>query len=296
MGWRTEGLAMGWGTRGVLSWILWTSFIPVAATAQDVVVFVSDRDGDREIYAMRSDGSRPVNLSQHEGRDQAPALSPDRKRVAWISDRSGEIAVWLMAIDGSGKEMVRVLPDADFGLAWSPRGQELAVTLQTGVGGTHDLALLELGSGHLRRLTNTPAEEEITPSWSTNGEHLYYVAGSGSTTSLMHYDLVTGSRTEIASGLPNAGFPVVSPDGMKVLVRSRTDQFDVLRIDPETGAIENLTQHPSNDWGAVWSPDGQRVFFASDRDGDMEIYALDLRSGHLEQLTDNHARDWMPTS
>ncbi len=280
---------------GLLSLFVLAGVCPPSSLSQDVVVFVSDRDGNREIYSMQSDGRRQVNLSQHRGKDQAPALSPDRKQIAWISDRSGQVAIWRMAVNGSAKKLVRETPDADFGLAWSPDGRELAVTLQSGDNGTHDIAVLEIDSGRLRRLTDTPSVEEITPAWNKDGDELFYIAGSGSATSLMRRHLKTGDRSVVVSGLPRAGFPVVSPNGTEILVRSRTDQFDVLRIKLETGTIENLTEHNANDWGGVWSPDGGSIFFASDRDGDMEIYALDLVSRRLKQLTKNENRDWTPS-
>ncbi len=268
---------------------------PDGSAAQDVVVFVSDRDGDREIYSMGSTGQHQTNLTQDSGRDQAPAVSPDGRTVAWMSDRSGQFGVWLMAIDGSMPRLLREVAEADFGLSWAPEGDRLALTLQSEGGGTHDLALLEIDNGELVRLTDTPTVEEVTPTWSPRGDTLYYIAGSGDATVLMRLDLTSGSNETIVGGLPAASYPTVSPNGATVLLRSRTDQFDVLRVDVKVGRVDNLTRHPANDWGAVWSPDGQSIIFASDRDGDMEIYSMDLSTGALTQLTANSARDWMPS-
>jgi hypothetical protein len=36
----------------------------------------------------------------------------------------------------------------------------------------------------------------------------------------------------------------------------------------------NLTNHPARDWFPVWSPDGTRITFESDRDGNWEIYVM----------------------
>mgnify|MGYP006213422077 CR=1 FL=1 len=38
------------------------------------IVFVSNRDGNHEIYRMRADGSDPVNLTRHPGADRTPTM------------------------------------------------------------------------------------------------------------------------------------------------------------------------------------------------------------------------------
>lgn len=266
--------------------------LPTIGVAQDIAVFVSDRDGNREIYSI--DGSGTVaNLSNHPGRDQAPSVS-STGRIAWMSDRSGRLGVWTMNADGSDQRLLRDLPEADFGVSWSPDAKSLAITLQTD-DGPHDVAILDVGTGSIQRLTNTPNEEEITPSWSPSGNALYYVVGNGPTTRLVRHDPDSGNTETVAFDLPSAGFPDVSPDGTTAVLRSRTDQFDVLLVELQTGAVHNLTNHPANDWGAVWSTDGMSVLFASDRDGDMELYSLGIGTGELVQLTHNEHRDWMPS-
>jgi WD40-like Beta Propeller Repeat len=67
------------------------------------IVFVSWRDGNREVYAMDADGSGPRNLTQHPARDVRPAWSPNGRRIAFVSLRDGNAEVYVMNADGSGK-------------------------------------------------------------------------------------------------------------------------------------------------------------------------------------------------
>src|SRR5262249_37729643 len=53
------------------------------------LVFVSNRDGQFEVYVSASDGSRPVNLSCHALRDTLPTWTPDGRHVTFVSDREG---------------------------------------------------------------------------------------------------------------------------------------------------------------------------------------------------------------
>jgi Tol biopolymer transport system component len=63
----------------------------------------------------------------------------------------------------------------------------------------------------------------------------------------------------------------------------------------EDGAnVRRLTFNDATDRTPRFSPDGLSVAFASDRDGDLDIYVLDLASGAVMQLTNDPARDDLP--
>jgi len=76
--------------------------------ANGKIAFVSDRDGNAEIYTMNPDGSDPNRLTFDPRRDFNPAWSPDGKRIAFVRFRilsggppSGEI--YVMNADGSNQ-------------------------------------------------------------------------------------------------------------------------------------------------------------------------------------------------
>jgi Tol biopolymer transport system component len=57
----------------------------------------------------------------------------------------------------------------------------------------------------------------------------------------------------------------------------------------------NLTNHPADDWDPNWSPDGSMIAFASDRDGNPEIYVMNSSDGkNLRRLTENETIDEQP--
>jgi TolB protein len=59
-----------------------------------------------------------------------------------------------------------------------------------------------------------------------------------------------------------------------------------------------LTNHRAFDGFPAWSPDGQRIMFISERDGNDEIYVLDTEDFSIQRLTENQERDiaaaWQP--
>jgi Tol biopolymer transport system component len=60
-------------------------------------------------------------------------------------------------------------------------------------------------------------------------------------------------------------------------------------------AILNLTNHPAEDYQPAWSPDGEKIAFASDRDGDFDIYIMNADGSGVTQLTDDPAWDEHPS-
>lgn len=56
----------------------------------------------------------------------------------------------------------------------------------------------------------------------------------------------------------------------------------------------NLTNNPAEDMFPVWSPDGSQIAFASDRNGNWEIYAMKVDGSDVNRLTNNSVEDWAP--
>jgi len=67
------------------------------------IAFMSDQDGNWEIYAVNIDGSGLKRLTNNTVRDGLPTWSPDGKSIAFVSDRSGAWSIWVMNADGSNQ-------------------------------------------------------------------------------------------------------------------------------------------------------------------------------------------------
>ena len=69
------------------------------------IAFMSDRDGDIEIYVMNVDGSHPQRLTRSPGRDAHPEWSPDGKKIYFQSPRESEMPqIFVMSADGTGQK------------------------------------------------------------------------------------------------------------------------------------------------------------------------------------------------
>jgi len=57
----------------------------------------------------------------------------------------------------------------------------------------------------------------------------------------------------------------------------------------------NFTNHPANDLGPFWSPDGTKIAFVSKRDGNREVYVMNADGSNPMNLTNNSASDELPS-
>jgi tricorn protease len=82
--------------------------------------------------------------------------------------------------------------------------------------------------------------------------------------------------------------PAPSPDGTKVAFSARGNLWVA---DLNGGMAAALTTHPGYDWMPVWSPDGKRIAFSSDRNGNDDVFVMNADGTGLVQLTFDTAAD-----
>jgi TolB protein len=94
------------------------------AVAGDRIAFMSNRDGNWDLYLVGADGSGLVRLTRNPANDGLPTWAPDGSYLAFVSDRGGRWAVWAIRPDGSN---LRKLFDLDGGgLASDWQGERIS--------------------------------------------------------------------------------------------------------------------------------------------------------------------------
>lgn len=84
-------------------------------------------------------------------------------------------------------------------------------------------------------------------------------------------------------------YPSISPDGQKIVFSYQGDIFIV----PTTGgnAIQ-LSSHPAHDYMPVWSADGEKIAFASNRYGNFDVFVMSKNGGTPSRLTYKSSNDY----
>jgi len=89
------------------------------------IVFVSNRDGNDELYMMDYDGANETRLTFNQWRDYMPAWSPDQRAIVFTSYRAGNPDLYLL-FPYEGKLVPVSTRGTNFSGAFSPDGKKLA--------------------------------------------------------------------------------------------------------------------------------------------------------------------------
>ena len=87
---------------------------------------------------------------------------------------------------------------------------------------------------------------------------------------------------------------VVDAQGQIAFQSDRDGNYEIYVMDADGRNQHRLTNNPNDDWHPVWSPDGERIAFMSERDGHVingrptaEIYVMDADGGNPQNLTNS---------
>jgi Tol biopolymer transport system component len=263
------------------------------------IVFHSDRDGRRRVYALHlaSGGLRALTAGG-DHHDIEPAWSRDGRSMAFsttgFDNRSYDLAV----VADAGEPPRRVADDLaeDGRPAWAADGRSLFFNSRRE--GTQAVFRTWLESGRVDRVSPR-GERALMPSAAPDGKRLAYVAASTAGLHAVVRDLDTGA-TEWTSPA-EAADPRWSPDGARlayVRVWPGGSALDVMTR--ATGAIESMTvdgvaalREPA------WSPDGRWLAAAATAStsagADWDLLVIDPVERTAARITTGAGIDRSPT-
>ncbi len=145
-------------------------------------------------------------------------------------------------------------------------------------------------SGRLRLTTGRRARD---PDMSHDGRNVVYVTDRAGTTTLRIADFIADGKIENERALvpsrrdEEVFTPRFSPDDRYVAYSTwtRGGYRDLRVFDRQTNTLNSFWKDRSIDQEPSWSPDGRWLYFSSDRGGISNIFALELATGHLSQVT-----------
>ncbi len=269
------------------------------------VYFYSNRTGNDEVYALRSDGTGLRQLTHHPARDYEPRVSPDGQRIVFVSTRDGSTQLYTMNADGSdqrrltfsGQRDERIVDDYAY---WSPEGKRIVFQrsepLPDGDAMQADIWVIDLETGRETRLTDEPSWDS-TPSWTADGQYILFESNrvDPEATELGEFHVwrmrPDGSNPEqLMQTEGRAIEPKPAPDGRVAFTMKVDDNEDLYVADADGQNIRRITTHPARDRCPMWLSDDLIAFF-SDRDGNNEIYVVRPDGSDLRRLTHDPGND-----
>jgi Tol biopolymer transport system component len=255
-----------------------------------VIIFAPDTTGP--LYQVSETGgeTKPVTTldpTRGETSHSLPAFLPDGRHFTYFvfSTRTENRGIYLGLLDS--KETKRLMI-ADSAGSYAP-GHLLFARGESLMAQPFDLKDLKLSGEPFA------TGEQVAPETIIVGQALFSVSDNGvlafRSTSLSGDQLQWldrgGKKLGTIGSLGEYSNPALSPDGKQVAVGRRdpaTRTRDVWLFDLTRGTTSRFTTDPAEDINPVWSPDGSRIMFTSDRKGHRDIYQKTVGGAGEEEL------------
>jgi tricorn protease len=221
------------------------------ALSRDAVVFVYAGD----LWRVSRQGGDAVRLTTHPGQERHPAFSPDGSQLAFTAEYDGNADVYLMPVGGGIPLRLTSHPAVDLVAGWTPDGKSVLF-----------------------------ASSRAVP---TDGTRLYTVSAAG------------GPASELP--LPIATEGSFSPDGrhlayvptlqwQRAWKRYRGGQTRRIWLaNLADSSIESLPHGDASEFNPMWI--GDTIYFLSDRNGPVTLFAYDLKTKQTRSCFDNTGLD-----
>jgi TolB protein len=199
-----------------------------------------------DLYTADADGSNLRRLTSYGTYTAEATLSPDGGTIVFTSLKDGDLDIYTMRVDGSNLRRLTTTPGYDGGPVFSPDGSLIVYRAHHPTDSSELAAYREL----LGRRMIRPNRMEI---WVMNAD---------------------GSNQRQVTGLGGANFaPFFAPDGRRILFSSNhrnprgreAQNFDLFLVNLAGSGLEAVTTAGEFDGFPMFSPDGTRIVFASNR-------------------------------
>jgi Tol biopolymer transport system component len=248
----TSAVVSGGTWRVELPWLLPGDADPAVSPDGHRIAFVSERDGNEEIYVADARTGQTRRLT-HTLRavDRRPSWSPNGLRLVWDSGPPGAADLFVMRANGRGKQRLVGGAGDDVEPVWSPDGSRIAFSSTRG--GRRQLWAVAAAGGEAGRLTLLPGRAR-TPAWAPGGARLVFARETGGDSDLWLLDLADGSTRALTRGSARDSRPDWSPRGERIafarVTAGRASLWEV-RTGAPARSLPNTDGLTDPDWAAT---------------------------------------------
>ncbi|MBN1665848.1 MAG: PD40 domain-containing protein [Anaerolineales bacterium] len=274
-------------------------------SAEGLIAFYSDRDGNPEIYTVQADGSGLARLTDDSAFDDSPAISPDGSRIVFLTARHDpnpsfpdlKYEIYVMNVDGSNPRRLTNTEAAEDHPSWSPDGGKIIFDTDYDGDGFSEVYTMNPDGTEITRLTFNAANDQFAD-WSPDGRQIAFSSDRNGNWDifLMNTD---GSNQQALTSSPDWElFPAWSPDGKQIAFNGlipNSRNTDVYLMDAGGSDVHQLTDSLGFDENPAWSPDGTQIAFQTQRDGNFEIYAMNPDGSQQHPLAAHPTDDLWPS-
>ena len=271
-----------------------------------MIAFVSDRDGNREIYVTDASGRKQTNLTKNPADDYSPAWSPDGQKILFVSNRQ-PAGIYVMNTDGSEQ---RFLAEGLYP-SWFPDGSKIAFVREIEFKKNYKFDRIFLmnadGTGQIPfaffpKMWEKNVTDVSYPTISPDGEKIAFVIEYyGSPSGYIHVAKLDGSELKEFSFGYRASWSFDSG-----WIASRQDSSIAIQ------SLDGVTKLPDIQCGSLslwanmfsgrkytqiaWAPGDTAIVFSGRKQGEgADIYIAPLRANVLRKITGGKANNYGPS-
>jgi Tol biopolymer transport system component len=230
--------------------------------------FISDRDGNDEVYAVTADGMYQSRLTNNTAQEAWPRYWFDNynfSKITFTSWRDGNPEVYWMHPDGTVP--TRLTNNAAFdGMSdFSWNGTRIAFVSDRD--GNYEIYVMNADGTGQTRLTNNVASD-IMPAFSPDGTKIAFASNRDGNYEVYVMNADGTGQTRLTNNGASDTYPSWFSDGTKIsfsTMRDGNSEIYTINAADGTGAV-NLTNNPVADDQPYWCPTGNAIIFTSWRD------------------------------
>ncbi|MBP6178495.1 MAG: PD40 domain-containing protein [Anaerolineales bacterium] len=219
------------------------------------IVFVSDRDGNSEIYTMTISGNNVKRLTNNSAYDIHPKWSPDKTRISYFSDSFP----YVMNSDGTDQKpisntlLIEKLPSERFDIEWAPNSQQVAVW--SGL----NLYILNVSDDEITYQQEVKFNELV---WSPNGQQVATILSDENSSKIFITDMEKGETKQILEMRDFIQEISWSPDGEKIAISASCGMgcfAAVFTLNADGTNLLKLTDNEDPHWISNWTSDSKYI-------------------------------------
>ncbi|WP_262695759.1 TolB family protein [Kordiimonas aquimaris] len=270
------------------------------------IYFYTYRHGNAELYRMTPDGENQTRITESDYSNWWTASLSDPDKLIVVSDRDsgrlfGGSNLFLLDIKTGDFDNLTNVATGRWAAAPSVATEKnivlYAESEKFGMDMPRELKLLDLNTQEITSYPDDPRHNNLHPAVSADGTVVSYARRSDSGVTIYLNDL-TGQHERPfldvqgdppLTSLSANGDWIVFTLGMSARTLGEDGKMiaerEVLLARTDGTVLRRLTVSASSDHGAVFSPDGKTITFASYRHGPSEIFAIDVEGNHERNIT-----------
>jgi tricorn protease len=213
-----------------------------------------------DLWSVSREGGDAIRLTTGAGIESEPVFSPDGSQIAFTGEYDGNVDVFVMPASGGTPKRLTYHPAPDRLVGWTPDGKQ--VIFSSGRSSYSNFSRLFTIPAEGGVETQLPLDRAVECSYSPDGTRLAYVPTDQWQRAWKRY---RGGQTK------------------PIWIATLSDS-----------SVAKIPRNNSNDFNPMWV--GDTIFFLSDRNGPVSLFAYDTKSKQIVEVVKNDGLDFKSAS